>query len=153
MSRCRRVNSNRHGSLWRRTIRFRNGSVMPSSVYGLIGDRNVWKAVATGWPVACIRKAAININIMWRITAIPQRWASRTSCRCSRRRGGILTPLSLTTRAWEHSISLPLATITTTLTYGTRNINRGTPRTLVRTRTSLTDGRRRQLTALCASPQ
>lgn len=33
-------------------------------VYGLIGDRSVWKVQATGWLVPCIWRVLVSMNIM-----------------------------------------------------------------------------------------
>ena len=142
-----------HGVRWKVSIKFQSGSAMQNLAYGRTGGLSVWKARVTGWPGRCTRKGRRHGNTTASTMVISQKWDSKTFCRSSRLSTGILILSLLTTRVWEHSISLLLATITTTLTFGTRNTSRGTPRTLDRTRTSLTDGRRRQLTALCASPQ
>ena len=47
---------------------------MRSLVSGRTGDRSVWRAQATGWPVAYIRRVADSISTTWSTTVTRRRW-------------------------------------------------------------------------------
>ena len=105
--------------------RLRNGSAMPNSASGLIGDRSAWKVRATGWHAICIKKAHTLTIIIKNIMAIHQRWDSRIFFHSSKQKNGILTNSWKDTNASERNISLSSVTTTTTSTFGIRNISHG----------------------------